>query len=260
MSSPDPRVPLPGLPNRWLILGVAAVAAGVLITLLWLILKGSPLGVILLDAESEIFPFTIQNLLLVFFCIGLGEIFERWRVARWENAFLRQGLLPEDEETVLQGSDLAPIRQRLAGNFDGDNGFLPSLIDLCILQFQASRSVDQTVSVLNSSLELIGHRVEMRYAMIRYLVWAIPTVGFIGTVLGISGALGNIDTESADIDLGPMLDDLSLAFNTTLLALILSAILVFFQHLVERREEQSVNLAGNYCLRNLINRLYTGRG
>ncbi len=259
MSTSKSHVLLPGLPNRWRILGIAFATAVVLITLLQLILGGSPLGVVLLDVKSEIFPFTIQSLLLVLFCFGLGEIFERWRVARWESSFLRRGLLPEDEETVLQGSDLAPIRRQVSGTFDGENGFLTSLIDLCILQFQASRSVDQTVSVLNSSLELIAHRVEMRYAMIRYLVWAIPTVGFIGTVLGISGALRNIDTESDDIELGPMLDDLSLAFNTTLVALILSAVLVFFQHLVERREEQSVNLAGNYCLRNLINRLYTGK-
>ncbi len=81
-------------------------------------------------------------------------------------------------------------------------------------------------------------------------------LGFIGTVLGISGGLGVIDTNRED--LAPVLIQLSLAFNTTLVALILSAILVFFLHLVERREEQSVNLAGNYCLRNLINRLYTG--
>ncbi len=259
MSSAPNSLPRPsGLPNRWRILGVALAGAVVLITLLSLLLEGSPLGVILLDVQSDHFPFTIQSVLLMFFCVGIGEIFERWRVARWENAFLGRGLLPEDEETVLQGHDLAPIRQQLTGSFDGDNGFLPSLIDLCILQFQASRSVDQTVSVLNSSLELIAHRVEMRYAMIRYLVWAIPTFGFIGTVLGISGALRKIDPVEGDLE--PVLGDLSLAFNTTLVALVLSAVLVFFQHLVERREEQSVNLAGHYCLRNLINRLYTGQG
>lgn len=62
----------------------------------------------------------------------------------------------------------------MEGTFDRDNGFLPSLIDVSILQFQTRHSVDQTVSVMNSSLELITHRVDLRYSMLRYLVWLLP--------------------------------------------------------------------------------------
>ena len=156
---------------------------------------------------------------------------------------------------LLQSHDLAPIRQEVTRESDGDHGFLPSLIDLCILQFQASRSVDQTVSVLNSSLELINHRVELRYSTLRYLVWVIPTIGFIGTVVGISQALGQAAVTE---DLKVLTDLLAVAFNTTLVALGLSAVLVFFLHVVQRQEEHSVNMAGNYTLVNLINRLYTG--
>jgi len=247
---------LPGLPEPRIVfasslglnlLGVAGLS--------WL-LDDSALGVILLDRESTTWPFTIQTFMILLFTLALGGLYQRLRIARWELRFLGQKLLPEDHETVLQRRDLAPIRRQVVDRFDAENGFLPYLIDLCILQFQASRSVDQTVSVLNSSLELIAHRVELRYSMIRYVVWAIPTLGFIGTVLGISGGLTSMDPESGE--LGPVLENLGRAFNTTLVALVLSAILVFFLHLVERREEESVNRAGSYCLRNLINRLYTG--
>lgn len=248
---------LSGLPNRWAILATATAAAISAIALLSIVLADKDLGVVLLDRQSATYPLTIQTFMLVLFGLGLGELFQRWRVAQWENRFLLRKLLPEDEETILQSLDLVPIRRRVAGHFDGENGFLPFLIDLCILQFQASRSVDQTVSVLNSSLELIAHRVEMRYAMLRYIVWALPTFGFIGTVVGISGGLTELDPESGE--LAPVLEHLGLAFNTTLVALVLSTILVFVMHLVEPREEQSVNSAGSYCLRNLINRLYTGR-
>ncbi len=250
------RGQLPGLPNRWLVLGVATAASLTGIAVLSFVLADQEIGVILLDRQSTSYPLTIQTFMLLIFGVGLSELYQRWRVAQWENRFVAQKLLPEDDETILQRRDLASIRRRVAGKFDGDNGFLPYLVDLCILQFQASRSVDQTVSVLNSSLELIAHRVEMRYAMIRYIVWALPTFGFIGTVVGISGGLTELDPESGE--LAPVLEHLGLAFNTTLVALVLSAVLVFLLHLVERREEQSVNLAGGYCLRNLINRLYTG--
>ncbi len=234
-----------------------AIFAGIgllFILILSFLLREHKLGEILLDRNLSSYPFTIQNLMHIVFFLGLGELFIRWKTARSEMNFVQKGLLPEDEATVLQTHDLGPIRKNLKGSFDGENGFLPSLIDLCILQFQASRSVDQTVSVLNSSLELIAHKVDLRYQVLRYISWAIPTFGFIGTVFGISGALQKLDPEK----LKPALGLLATAFNTTLIALILSAILVFIIHMVQKLEERSVNLAGNYCLRNLINRLYVG--
>jgi hypothetical protein len=94
--------------------------------------------------------------------VGFGEIYCRWRIAARERSLIGEHLLPEDYQVVLQSHDLPPIRAEVAGRHDGEHGFLPSLIDLCILQFQASRSVDQTVSVLNSSLELIAHRLDLR--------------------------------------------------------------------------------------------------
>lgn len=247
---------LPGLPSPRMVFVVSFVFSLLGMAALSKLLEGHGLGVILLDLEGPTWPFTIQTFMILLFALALGGLYQRFRVARWELRFLGRKLLPEDHETVLQRQDLAPLRRRVVNLFDAENGFLPSLIDLCILQFQASRSVDQTVSVLNSSLELIAHRVELRYSMIRYVVWAIPTFGFIGTVLGISGGLTSMDPASGDLE--PVLENLGRAFNTTLVALVLSAILVFFLHLVERREEESVNLAGSYCLRNLINRLYTG--
>jgi flagellar motor component MotA len=167
---------------------------------------------------------------------------------------VRRGYLPEDDSTILQSSDLAPVRRQVSGQFDHENGFLPYLIDLCVLQFFASRSVDQVVSVLNSSLELIAHRMDLRYSLLRYLVWVIPTMGFIGTVVGIAAALGLIDPNNPDLRL--VTANLSVAFNTTIVALGESAILVLLLGVVQRQEEEAVNAAGSYCLKNLVNRLY----
>jgi biopolymer transport protein ExbB/TolQ len=94
--------------------------------------------------------------------------------------------------------------------------------------------------------------------MIRYVVWAIPTLGFIGTVVGISLALafaGAVDLQDPTL-LAELTKRLAVAFNTTLLALVMSALLVFFQHIVQAFEERALNQAGQYCLDNLINRLY----
>ncbi|MCB0360109.1 MAG: MotA/TolQ/ExbB proton channel family protein [Bdellovibrionales bacterium] len=219
--------------------------------------KDSGLAVLLLDYShysSFPYPFTIQNLMYIMFFLALGELFLRLHTANRELAFIKEGILPEDDHSVLRVKDLAAIRERITGRFDNENGFLPYLINLSILQFQASKSVDQAVSVLNSTLELMGHRVDLRYMLARYMVWVIPTLGFIGTVVGIAQALNLLDPDN--MDLGQVTGNLAVAFNTTIIALILSAILVFLQQAVQKHEELAVNYSGAYCLKNLINRLY----
>ena len=170
------------LPNRMAVLGLSVLAGCIFIGIMSMLIGDTKAGIVLLDSQSELFksvyPLTLQNIMHILFFIGLGELFVRWRTAIREQRFMDQHYLPEDDETVLQFQDLGPIRLQVSDKFDGENGFLPSLIDLCILQFQSSRSIDQAVSVLNSSLELIAHRVDLRYTMLRYIAWAIPTFGF----------------------------------------------------------------------------------
>lgn len=245
------------LPSQAVILGLSALAGCVFILLLDLVFGGSARGAAFWVGRGDAvfpYPFTIQNAEHLLFFLALGELFTRWRVAKWEMAFLGKGYLPEDDQAVLELVDLGPLRRKVAGEFDADNGFLPYLIDLSILQAQASRSVDQTVSVLNSTLELIAHRVDLRYQILRYLAWAIPTVGFIGTVAGIGSALGFVDPENMDIK--KVSGSLAVAFDTTVIALLWSAIIVLLLNVVQKEEELAVNRAGSYCLKNLINRLY----
>lgn len=246
-------------PDRRVIMVVSVLAAMLFIGFMTLILNphGRFAGV-LLDRDSPHFkyPFTIQNIEHVLLFLGLGELYCRWRSACHELSFLEMNLLPEDEETVLEAGDLGPIRKRVSKLFNKDHGILPSLIDLSILQFQSGRSIDQAVSVMNSNLELVQHRVDLSYSLIRYIAWVIPTTGFIGTVVGIGGALASVGDEIIPKQLS---HQLAVGFDCTLVALVESAVLVFILHMVQEKEELAINHAGSYTLRNLINRLFTSR-
>jgi hypothetical protein len=259
LAAPDGRRGFWELPDRRAVMIIAIVAGLVTVAVLSLALSGRA-AVMLLDKPSKHFPypFTIQNGMHLLFFIGLGELFVRWRVGVRELAFIGRRYLPEDEETVLQFSDLGPVRRKVAREFDGEHGFLPSLIDLSILQFQSSRSVDQTVAVMNHSLELIAHRVDMRYGLVRYIAWLVPTLGFIGTVYALGASLAEAG-DAAEINVQELAKTLAVGFDCTMVALIQSAILVFIMHIAEEKEGTSVNLAGSYCLRNLINRIYVGK-
>lgn len=247
-----------GAPDRRVMMMISLAAAIVFIAVLsYLLPADSRVATVLLDRMSPHFkyPFTIQNFEHILLFLGLGELYVRWRAACHELAFLNHQLLPEDSETVLEASDLGPIRRRVAQLFDKQHGILPSLIDLSILQFQSGRSIDQTVAVTNSNLELIQHRVDLSYSLIRYIAWVIPTLGFIGTVIGIGAALASVPA-GGEVSMDVLAHKLAVGFDCTMVALVESAILVFVLHIVQEKEELSVNLAGTYTLRNLINRLY----
>ena len=219
---------------------------------------------VLLDRQGRFpYPFTIQNLMWVFFFAGLGELGLRASQATRALGEVNLSVLPEDEETMLRAQDLAPYAARAKQSFKDKNSFLQKLILRVIWQFQGSRSLSQANEVMKSSIDLFQNEIDLRYNMIRYVTWLIPTLGFIGTVIGIAFALETAGNPPAVTDSEELKDwmkaltaDLGVAFNTTLVALLLSAVLVFIMHLVQEREELALNRSSQYCLDNLINRLY----
>ena len=244
-------------PQRSFAITLSVIGGIVLIGFLTIVLSGRA-AVLVLDHPSRhfIYPFTIQNIMHVIFFVGLGELFVRWRIAIREKNFLDAHFLPEDDRTVLVSHDLGPIRRRVANLFDRENGFLPSLINLAILQFQSSSSVEQAAGVMSQQLELMGHRLDLRYGLVRFIAWVVPTLGFIGTVYSLGASLSSAGDPNKTLDLHDVARTLGVGFDCTMVALVESAILVFLLHLVQEREESALNGAGDYTLRNLINRLY----
>ena len=87
---------------------------------------------------------------------------------------------------------------------------------------------------------------ESSYSVPRILVWAIPLLGFIGTVVGISRAVNGFsgflensgDVEQIKEGIGTVTSGLAVAFDTTLLALFLSVLVMIPLVLVERYESR----------------------
>src|SRR5881392_1252966 len=221
-------------PQRAQALAVFALLAVLFIGFLSLLLpSGTRAAVLILDKPSQhfMYPFTIQNLMHIVFFMGLGELFVRWRIAAREERFLGKSYLPEDDQTVLGPEDLGPIRRQVAAQFDHEHGFLPSLINMAVLQFQSSSSVEQAAGIMNQHLELISHRVDLRYGLVRFIAWVVPTLGFIGTVYSLGASLASAGTTDT-LDLKVVARTLGIGFDCTMIALIESAFLVFLLHLV----------------------------
>ena len=274
------------MPNRAMVSAASLLAGVCWIALLSLLLPTCPTGRdgravdaespgcqrrmaadLLLDrnTQSSAYPLTIQNVMWIVFFVTAGELTVRRIAGGREEGQLRLRLLPEDGETILRRQELGPLYNRVRQSDPERHYWLQRLLTGAMLQFQSSGSIDQVNAVFNSSMELYLHETELRYNLLRYLVWLIPTLGFVGTVIGIALALRTAGVTFADPDMnlaaGPemmtrLTGELGVAFYTTLLALLQSAVLMFAMHMVQGREEGALNRVGHYCLQNLVNRLY----
>jgi len=121
-------------------------------------------------------------------------------------------------------------------------------------RFLITGNVQNTSDAIESSIEALAVRQEAENSMIRYLIWAIPSIGFIGTVRGIGQALSQADQALAG-DIAGMTDSLGVAFNSTLVALLISIALMFLLHQLQRLQDDLIVDTQAYCEKFLLNRI-----
>ncbi len=90
--------------------------------------------------------------------------------------------------------------------------------------------------------DLDADRLHSSYGLVRVIIWAIPILGFLGTVIGITMAIGKLAPEALETSLPTVMKALSVAFYTTIQALGLSIVLMFAQYFTNQKE--SALLAG----------------
>lgn len=254
---------------RTLVALIATIAALIFVAFLNLVLPPDSTAAHLLVDKSMVRnglgeavvvtrPFAVQTFMWVAFMIGLGEILLRVYATFREREQLGFDYLPQSPETLLGSRELVPIYQRVQAC--KGRRFLPRLISRVILQFQGSKSVDRSDAMLNSSLELFSHEISLRYSFLKFLCGLIPSLGFLGTVIGIIAGLDVVAVEfmekKGEVNLAAVTGALGVAFYTTWLALILASILLFLVHITEEWEEATLNKSAQYCLDHLINKLY----
>ena len=123
-----------------------------------------------------------------------------------------------------------------------------------VRRYLITSDVQNTSDAIESSIEAMAIRQDAGNSMIRYLIWAIPSIGFIGTVRGIGGALAQADQALAG-DIGGMTNSLGLAFNSTFVALLISIVLMFMLHQLLRLQDDLVVDTQDYCEKFLLKRI-----
>lgn len=131
---------------------------------------------------------------------------------------------------------------------------LPRALRSGISRFAATRDVQDTATAVREICSSEGERLESELSVIRYIAWAIPSVGFIGTVRGIGEALSQAN-RAVEGDITGVTQSLGVAFNSTFIALVISIVLMFFIYQIQLMQERLVLDTQSWCESNLIRRL-----
>jgi hypothetical protein len=124
-----------------------------------------------------------------------------------------------------------------------------------VLDFLRQRgSADDLDDQLRAAADADAMGMENSYALTRFITWAIPILGFLGTVLGITGAIAGITPEVLEKSLSSVTDGLALSFDATALALGLTMITMFCTFLVERAEQSVLDEVDRYVEAQLAHR------
>ena len=173
------------------------------------------------------------------FFVGMAVLVTRF-VAGWRDARSARGVvLPDHLDALLEtesgGVARATVLKHHASTWpDCRRG--RRLTQLCtfVMRRQSGGGVAEHGRFL---ADQAAERIHESYSLVRTITWAVPILGFLGTVVGITMAIANVTPEQLDTSLGEVTDGLAVAFDTTALALSLSLLLVFTSNATQRREQ-----------------------
>ncbi len=149
-----------------------------------------------------------------------------------------RSVLPDDAREFSRPIESLPSSQQ--------GLLLPRVLSTALQRFSTTRDVGDTSTAIKEICDNEGDRLDSELAMVRYIAWAIPSIGFIGTVRGIGEALGQAH-RAVEGDIAGVTVSLGVAFNSTFVALVISIVVMFFTHQLQLLQERQVLDTQNYC-------------
>ena len=155
-------------------------------------------------------------------------------------------ILPEDTREYSRPIQALPDEQQAR--------LLPRTLLIALHRFRSTRNIQDVSSAIQAICESESERLDSELSMIRYIAWAIPSIGFLGTVRGIGQALSQAH-KAVDGDIAGVTQSLGVAFNSTFVALLISIIIMFLMHQLQLAQEKLALDTEEYCDARLIRHL-----
>jgi len=177
------------------------------------------------------------------------------RVTVRERTLVQEDLVPVSEGTRILPEDAREYaRQIQALPPERRSALLPRALLVALHRFTATRSIQDVSTTAHNLCQAESERLESELSMVRYIAWAIPSIGFIGTVRGIGEALGQAH-RAVEGEIAGVTQSLGVAFNSTFIALLISIVLMFLLHQLQLQQERLVLESEAYLDHHLIQNL-----
>lgn len=193
----------------------------------------------------------VQTFTYLAFFWSWFEVREKLKVIERERRAFKMNLIPTSEKVIFLPSDINNLKFKLQEFERKEKYVLSDLLKKACTKFTTSKSLSELIDIVSIQVEISQEKSEGEQSIIRYLTWVIPSIGFVGTVIGISQAL--IIANSGDMEKITAL--LGVAFDTTLVALILSIIIMWFVHQLQEETDRFHSDLKEFVIDNLINKI-----
>ncbi len=183
---------------------------------------------------------------------------------RLQRRTLDQEIIPDDVDFVLSPHTAGSIHEKIMHAVDDPRYFmLFNRISYALSNLQNLGRVGDVAEIFKTQAEYDEASMESSYLVVSAFVWAIPVLGFIGTVLGLSTAIGEFGSvlQSASEmsiikeKLQGVTSGLSTAFETTLQGLMAALVVQLMIVWNKKREQDFLDECNEYCTRNIVSRL-----
>jgi biopolymer transport protein ExbB/TolQ len=191
-------------------------------------------------------------------------LFIKWRKLQLQRRALAYEVVPASHEFVLSSATVDQVTDRIYATVDDPRRFvLFNRISIALSNLRNLGRVSDVDDILRAQGEQDEGAMETSYALVQGFVWAIPVLGFIGTVLGLSDAIAAFsgvlgaakEIEEISGALRGVTAGLATAFETTLVALVAALFIQLALTGLKKAEEEFLDDCGEYCLRHVVGRL-----
>lgn len=201
-------------------------------------------------------------MLLFFWAVAL--LFLKWLKFRLQVRAEKLPIMPQQSDFELTPATARAVRERMSAIVDDPNHFiLLNRIDLALANLHNIGHTADVAAILKIQAENDEAQIASSYSMIQGFLWAIPVLGFIGTVQGLSQAIGAFATTLAaggDMtalrgSLQNVTGGLATAFETTLVALVCALILQLWVSWLQSLESEFLDTCNDICHKNVAGKL-----
>jgi biopolymer transport protein ExbB/TolQ len=206
---------------------------------------------------------------MLFFFWAMTTLFIKSRKIEFQARALQLAAVPQQPDFILNETTARTVLERLHSLVDDPRHFiLLSRIERALSNLHNIGGLADVSTILSSQAENDENQISSSYTLLNGLVWAIPVLGFIGTVQGLSQAIGRFGlTLQTSAELSKMKESLqgvtgglATAFETTLVALVAALIIQLYVNYLQQKETDFLDACNDYCHSHVIGKLRLTEG